>query len=200
MCLYCTDVGEWRLRRLNSRWLWRMQAPRTAYGQFCGLYHPLKKKSKAPTSGSLEEAVKMATIGAANNGGTSSPSGAGANSGRTAPTLGEIIFSNPFFQKSASGSDDGETGAGTNGHIQGGDAVGNTAEDFPPLCKTVEAVVPEPAEEQHRTTIQRPQGSWKQVTAKSILERHPQWTNAKNILEEPNPYLKGLKATEGENG
>ncbi|KAL3696147.1 hypothetical protein R1sor_010223 [Riccia sorocarpa] len=157
---------------------------------------PLKKKSKSPEE--VDEA-KMATT-ANFGGGTASKDNVG---GATNNGIGNLIFSNPCFKQDGNISPQPTPSTGflfsspARGNSSGAEHEGYL-DDFPPLCKTVETVTPDPVEDKREEAGQKdPTPSWKAVTQKSLLERHPGWANAHKAFNEPNPYVRGLKADEG---
>ncbi|KAL3688285.1 hypothetical protein R1sor_014594 [Riccia sorocarpa] len=82
----------------------------------------------------------------------------------------------------------------------GGDANSNSKylDEFPPLGRRVEVVTPDLVEP--KVVANDPkllQQNWKNVTEKSLLERHPNWASTNFAAGEPNPYVKGLRAEDG---
>ncbi|KAL3701867.1 hypothetical protein R1sor_019889 [Riccia sorocarpa] len=151
---------------------------------------PLKKKSKQPYDILESEKEDMANS-SATMGGSGTISENAKLAGQFGGTLpaSETCFANPVFQQN------GQTNQG--GHGQ--NAEQSTYEnDFPALCRVVEVVTPEALEKEKVEIPKERVTSWKSVVEKSILERHPMWANSQSILNAPNPYTKGLKATECE--
>ncbi|KAL3688922.1 hypothetical protein R1sor_015231 [Riccia sorocarpa] len=117
---------------------------------------------------------------------------------------GHVIFSNPVFNHAPPKHNQQYGGAALNGSPQiepnAGDSNLNYVEDFPPLCTKIKVVTPEPVEIKTDTEGQRAQQlSWKAIAQKSLLERHPNWASANDIVNETNPYIKGLRLEGGKN-
>ncbi|KAL3679581.1 hypothetical protein R1sor_022537 [Riccia sorocarpa] len=119
----------------------------------------------------------------------------GPNASNSAKGNGHTNFANPVFQPSPGDSNvEAE-------NVQVNEKSVNLRYEtnFPPLCKTVKTVIPEPIEEkgteESRQNVQSM--NWKATATKSLLERHPQWANSMGVTTEPNPYTRGLKESDG---
>ncbi|KAL3698587.1 hypothetical protein R1sor_012663 [Riccia sorocarpa] len=101
-------------------------------------------------------------------------------------------FRSPLKKKSRAPGEDEAARMASTANSGGGaackDNVGNAANN----------VIPDPVEENREEAAHKdPPPSWKAITQKSLLERHPGWANAHKVINEPNPYVRGLKADEG---
>ncbi|KAL3675751.1 hypothetical protein R1sor_025699 [Riccia sorocarpa] len=146
------------------------------------------------------------SVGSGNGAIASSTGGSPSGALHSIDNVGKVIFTNLCFKPGEDFSKAPKSSCNVMNDHGNGDksTVGRQQIDdlevFPPLCKTIKSVTPEPAEEKaHGMMHKDPQTTLKAVTQKSLLERHHGWASTHKTVEEPNPYIRGLKLEEGHN-